>query len=59
MYRSLDAEKITETARVLGSRIVERFPGSSLGKVPEELHAEARQAAAPTRASRPPRPATS
>ncbi len=45
MYRSLDAEKITETARVLGSRIVERFPGSSLGKVAGELHAEARQAA--------------
>jgi len=24
MYRSLDAEKITETARVLGSHVVER-----------------------------------
>ena len=46
MYRSLDPDKIIETARVLGSRIVERFPGSSLVKVAEELHAEARQAAA-------------
>jgi hypothetical protein len=45
MYRALDADKIIETARVLGSRISERFPGCSLSKVANELLAEARQAA--------------
>jgi hypothetical protein len=45
MYRALDSGKIIETARVLSSRISERFPGSSLSKVAEELHAEARMAA--------------
>jgi len=45
MYRSLDSAKIIETARLLSSRIAERFPGSSLSKVAEELHSEARTAA--------------
>ena len=45
MYRSLDSAKIIETARLLCSRISERFPNSSLSKVAEELHAEARTAA--------------
>ena len=44
MYRSLDAGKIIDTAGLLGTRINERFPGCSLGKVAEELHAEVRQA---------------
>src|SRR5688500_17814184 len=45
MYRSLDSAKIIETARLLCSRISERFANSSLSKVAEELHAEARTAA--------------
>jgi len=45
VYRSLDPDKITETARLLASRIVERFPGSSLSKLAAELHAEAKTAA--------------
>ena len=45
MYRSLDSDKIIDTTRILQSRIAERFPGSSLSKVAEELHAEARTAA--------------
>ena len=45
MYRSLDSAKIIETTQVLSSRIAERFPGSSLSKVAQELHAEARTAA--------------
>lgn len=36
-YRSLDPQKITETARVLEARIAERFPGSSLARVAGEL----------------------
>jgi hypothetical protein len=45
MYRSLDPDKIIETARVLASRVSERFPGSGLSKVAGELHSEARAAA--------------
>jgi hypothetical protein len=45
MYRSLDPDKIIETSQLLSSRISERFPGSSLSKVAEELHAEAGTAA--------------
>jgi len=45
MYRSLDSGKIIETARLLACRISERFPGSSLSKVADELQAEARTAA--------------
>ncbi|HEX8636130.1 MAG TPA: hypothetical protein VF703_18555 [Pyrinomonadaceae bacterium] len=37
MYRSLDAEKILGTIETLGRRIDERFPGSGLGRVCQEL----------------------
>lgn len=37
MYRSLDPEKILGTIEMLGRRIDERFPGSGLGKVCQEL----------------------
>jgi hypothetical protein len=37
MYRSLDSEKILGTIGTLGRRIDERFPGSSLGRVCQEL----------------------
>src|SRR5688500_3271801 len=37
MYRSLDSEKIIGTIETLSRRIDERFPGSGLGKVCEEL----------------------
>jgi len=37
MYRSLDAEKIIGTIGTLCRRIDERFPGSGLGKVCQEL----------------------
>ena len=37
MYRSLDAEKILGTIGKLGRRIDERFPGSGLGRVCQEL----------------------
>lgn len=37
MYRSLDSEKILNTIGTLGKRIDERFPGSGLGKVCQEL----------------------
>lgn len=37
MYRSLDSEKILGTIGTLGRRIDERFPGSGLGKVCQEL----------------------
>jgi hypothetical protein len=46
MYRSLDSARIIDTAEQLGKRITERFPESGLGKVAEELLAEARGAAA-------------
>ena len=49
VYRSLDADKITETAGVLASRVAERFPGSGLSKLAQELHAEARTAAETSR----------
>ena len=39
MYRSLNAEKIITTTRALINRISERFPGSNLGKVCEDLYA--------------------
>jgi hypothetical protein len=45
MYRSLDASRIVTTAEQLRSRIAERFPGSGLSRVAEELLSEARQAA--------------
>jgi hypothetical protein len=37
MYRKLDARRITETARQLGVHIAERFPGSGLSRVGDEL----------------------
>ena len=37
MYRSLDSEKILATIETLSRRIAERFPGSGLNKVCEEL----------------------
>lgn len=37
MYRSLDSEKILGTIETLGRRIDERFPGSGLGRVCQEL----------------------
>jgi hypothetical protein len=37
MYRSLDPEKILGTIGTLGRRIDERFPGSGLGRVCQEL----------------------
>ena len=46
MYRSLDTDRIIATAEQLRNRINERFPGSSLSKVVDELVAESRQAAA-------------
>ena len=45
MYRSLDANRIIETARVLVRRVTERFPDSGLSKVAQELHGEASRAA--------------
>ena len=37
MYRSLDSEKILATIETLSRRIAERFPGSGLSRVCEEL----------------------
>src|SRR5260221_11935795 len=37
MYRSLDAGKIVETVSRLRSRIQERFPTASLGRVADDL----------------------
>lgn len=46
MYRSLDPEKIVETARQLEARIHERFPSSGLERLSGELVAVTQQAAA-------------
>jgi hypothetical protein len=46
VYRNLDASKIVDTAEALRDRIGERFAGSGLSKVAEELLATCRQAAA-------------
>ena len=45
MYRSLDANKIVETVAVARDHIARRFPGSSLSKVAEEIHAVSSHAA--------------
>jgi hypothetical protein len=45
MYRQLDDARIIETLERLGDRIRERFPGSSLSRVSEELLSVAREAA--------------
>lgn len=44
--RALDADQIIRTVQVLRNRIEERFPGSGLGKVIEELGAVASESAA-------------
>ena len=46
MYRSLDPEKIVETAGALRDRIAERFPGSGLSNVGSELLSITGEAAA-------------
>ena len=43
-YKSLDAEKIVETAAKLQRRIAERFPDAGLAKLANELHGVAVQA---------------
>lgn len=42
-YRALEPEEIIATAELLGRRIVERFPGSGLGRVADELAAVCRE----------------
>ena len=49
MYRSLQPEKIVETAQTLSNRISERFPDSGLSRVARELLAVAAEAAAMSR----------
>jgi len=46
MYRQLDDDRIIETLQRLRDRISERFPGSSLSRVSEELLTVARESAA-------------
>ena len=48
MYRSLDVGLIVETVGLLEQRVRERFPGSGLAKVAEELSEVAQQAKAVT-----------
>lgn len=48
MYRSLDVSLIVETVGLLEKRVQERFPGSGLAKVAEELNEVAQQAMAVT-----------
>ena len=45
MYRQLDDDRIIETLQRLRDRIMERFPGSSLSRVSEELLTVARESA--------------
>ena len=45
MYRDLDAGKIADTAAALRDRIGERFVGSGLSRVAEDLLAISREAA--------------
>ncbi len=45
MYRSLDAEKIVDTVRLLRNRIRERFPEAGLGRVADDLVHVAEKAA--------------
>lgn len=44
IYQQIDGDKISETARRLNDRIEERFPGSGLGKLADNLVAIAEQA---------------
>jgi hypothetical protein len=46
MYRNLNAEKIVDTGGALNRRIAERFPGSGLRRVSDELLSVAEEAAA-------------
>src|SRR5438445_6168341 len=46
MYRNLDATKIVETCRASRDQIAERFAGSGLSHVAEEVHIVSTQAAA-------------
>jgi hypothetical protein len=46
MYRSLAADEIVGTCRMMQERIAERFPGSGLSKVAAEIQATSEQAAA-------------
>jgi hypothetical protein len=48
MYRNLDADKIVDTAAALRDRIGERFAGSGLSRVAEDLLAISREAASLT-----------
>jgi len=48
MYRNLDPALLVQTVARLKERVQERFPGSGLGKVAEELHEVARQVIART-----------
>lgn len=50
VYRSLDADKIVATVRVLRSRIRERFPEAGLGYVADELLLVAEKSAASSQA---------
>lgn len=45
MYRHLDPDKVIDTAKLLDSRVQERFPGSSLSKLTGELVVIAQQSA--------------
>jgi hypothetical protein len=44
VYRTLEADRIVETADLLAARVGERFPGSGLSKVAAEVATLARQA---------------
>ena len=46
VYRSLNPERIVETARTLARRVEERFPGSGLARVAGEVQTVAERAAA-------------
>jgi hypothetical protein len=46
MYRELDAARITETARQISRHIAERFPGSGLSRVSQDLCLVADESAA-------------
>jgi hypothetical protein len=49
MYQSLDAQRIVETSQSLHQRIAERFPGSGLSRVAQELLEVSERAAAISR----------
>ncbi len=49
MYRRLDPDRIVDTVRALRQRVEERFPGSGLGRVANEVTQVAEEAAATAR----------